>query len=58
MVTNLKSILSEEITILKNKGLYNEIDVLSSANGPEIIINDKKLINLSSNNYLGLATRV
>lgn len=57
MVTNLKSILSEEITILKNKGLYNEIDVLSSANGPEIIINDKKLINLSSNNYLGLATR-
>lgn len=54
---NLKKILSKSIAELKEKGLYNEIDVLEGANGTTIKINDKEFINLSANNYLGLATR-
>lgn len=52
----LNQFLSENLEDLRNKGLYNEIDPLESANGPIIKINRKELINLSSNNYLGLAT--
>lgn len=52
----LNQFLSENLEDLRNKGLYNEIDPLESANGPIIKINGKELINLSSNNYLGLAT--
>ncbi|MCM3321449.1 glycine C-acetyltransferase [Cytobacillus kochii] len=52
----LNQFLSENLEDLKDKGLYNEIDPLESANGPIIKINGKELINLSSNNYLGLAT--
>ena len=53
----LKSYLKPKLEELREKGLYNEIDVLESPNGPEITINGKRLINLSANNYLGLATR-
>ena len=53
----LKSYLKPKLEELREKGLYNEIDVLESPNGPEITINGKKLVNLSANNYLGLATR-
>lgn len=55
--STLKNFLIPKLNELKEKGLYNEIDMLDGANGPEIFINGKKLINLSSNNYLGLATR-
>ncbi|MBP1948953.1 glycine C-acetyltransferase [Virgibacillus litoralis] len=52
----LHSFLEENIMDLKERGLYNEIDPVQGANGPTININGKELINLSSNNYLGLAT--
>ena len=52
----LKSFLKENLADLKSKGLYNVIDPLESSNGPMIKISGKELINLSSNNYLGLAT--
>src|SRR5699024_11985316 len=52
----LKTFLQKSLKELKENGLYNEIDVLQSANGPIIEINNEKYINLSSNNYLGLAT--
>ena len=55
--STLKNFLIPKLNELKERGLYNEIDMLDGANGPEIFINGKKLINLSSNNYLGLATR-
>jgi glycine C-acetyltransferase len=53
---SLEQFLNENLADLKTKGLYNVIDPLESANGPVITINGKKLVNLSSNNYLGLAT--
>ncbi|WP_336758342.1 glycine C-acetyltransferase [Paenibacillus sp. USHLN196] len=52
----LDQFLSSNIEDLKTKGLYNVIDTLQGANGPVIRIAGKSLINLSSNNYLGLAT--
>ncbi|WAA09604.1 glycine C-acetyltransferase [Fervidibacillus albus] len=52
----LQTFLKDNLQDLKDRGLYNEIDPLESANGPVIRIHGKELINLSSNNYLGLAT--
>lgn len=52
----LDSFLEENLQQLKSQGLYNEIDVIEGANGPVIEIDGRRLINLSSNNYLGLAT--
>jgi glycine C-acetyltransferase len=55
-INNLENFLEENLKDLKSKGLYNVIDPLESSNGPIIKIAGKELINLSSNNYLGLAT--
>ncbi|WDF48866.1 glycine C-acetyltransferase [Paenibacillus sp. KACC 21273] len=52
----LQQFLTMGIEGLKTNGLYNVIDTLQGANGPVIQIAGKSLINLSSNNYLGLAT--
>lgn len=52
----LDTFLHENLEDLKGKGLYNVIDPLESPNGPIIKIKGRELINLSSNNYLGLAT--
>ncbi|MEH7346460.1 glycine C-acetyltransferase [Bacillus sp. JJ1532] len=52
----LDAFLKENLEELRGKGLYNVIDPLESPNGPIIKINGRELINLSSNNYLGLAT--
>ncbi|QDX92798.1 glycine C-acetyltransferase [Brevibacillus laterosporus] len=52
----LQEFLHGNLAELKSKGLYNVIDPLESANGPVITIKGQKLVNLSSNNYLGLAT--
>ncbi|MBP1970943.1 glycine C-acetyltransferase [Virgibacillus natechei] len=52
----LDTFLNENITDLKKRGLYNEIDSVQGANGAMITIDGKKSINLSSNNYLGLTT--
>ncbi|MBI0580578.1 glycine C-acetyltransferase [Neobacillus cucumis] len=52
----LEHFLNENLEDLKGKGLYNVIDPLESPNGPVITIKGKELVNLSSNNYLGLAT--
>ncbi|UXV29278.1 glycine C-acetyltransferase [Mammaliicoccus sciuri] len=56
MVQTLDSFLQTNLNELKDNGLYNEIDVVEGANGAEITIGGKSYINLSSNNYLGLAT--
>ncbi|UTH13678.1 glycine C-acetyltransferase [Macrococcus equipercicus] len=52
----LNEFLTTNLTELKENGLYNEINVVQGANGAKITIDGKELINLSSNNYLGLAT--
>lgn len=52
----LNTFLDENLQDLRTQGLYNEIDPVEGANGPIIQVAGKQLINLSSNNYLGLAT--
>ncbi|QPC47791.1 glycine C-acetyltransferase [Mangrovibacillus cuniculi] len=52
----LDQFLQENVQALKDQGIYNEIDPIESPNGPKIRIGGRELINLSSNNYLGLAT--
>ncbi|GAF06936.1 2-amino-3-ketobutyrate coenzyme A ligase [Paenibacillus pini JCM 16418] len=52
----LNQFLSTNIEDLKNKGLYNVINPLQGPNGATIQIAGRSLLNLSSNNYLGLAT--
>ncbi|MCX9011873.1 MAG: 8-amino-7-oxononanoate synthase [Candidatus Methanoperedens sp.] len=48
--------LKEELTGIKNKGLYRRFSIIESAQTPRIIRGGKELILLSSNNYLGLTT--
>ncbi|MBM4763427.1 glycine C-acetyltransferase [Bacillus sp. B15-48] len=53
---NLERFLLTNLNKLKSSGLYNVVDPIEGANGPFVSIHGKKLINLSSNNYLGLTT--
>lgn len=55
LTNSLERFLDEKLQHLKNNGLYNEIQTLDGQNGPIISIQNKKYINLSSNNYLGFA---
>lgn len=47
--------LKEKIEQLKEQGIYRKLPILQGANDAEIMLNDKGVINLSSNNYLGFA---
>ncbi len=47
--------LKKKVQELKNQGLYKELVTLDGPNEAECSINGKKVINLSSNNYLGFA---
>ncbi len=47
--------LKEKIKGLKNEGVYRKLPILEGANESEIVLDGKKVINLSSNNYLGFA---
>ncbi|MFV2015360.1 MAG: aminotransferase class I/II-fold pyridoxal phosphate-dependent enzyme, partial [Candidatus Heimdallarchaeota archaeon] len=45
----------DEINRLKELGLYNDIPIIDSPQGAWLQIDGKKVLNLCSNNYLGLA---
>lgn len=47
--------LKEQIEELKRDGVYRDLPVLETPNKAEVVLNEKKVINLSSNNYLGFA---
>jgi glycine C-acetyltransferase len=46
--------LGEELADLRARHLYRPLRVMSSAQGPIVSIGDRRLISLSSNDYLGL----
>ncbi|MGA8014497.1 MAG: glycine C-acetyltransferase [Candidatus Dormiibacterota bacterium] len=48
--------LSEDLDRLRQEGLFRPLRVLESAQGHQVTIAGRSLINLSSNNYLGLNT--
>jgi predicted pyridoxal phosphate-dependent acyltransferase len=45
----------KEIQEMKNDGLFRSLKRVDSAQGPEVSMNGKRVLLLSSNNYLGLA---
>ncbi|MBI4991463.1 glycine C-acetyltransferase [Candidatus Gottesmanbacteria bacterium] len=47
---------SETIREMKEKGLFNNIRTVESGQGAWLKVNGKKVLNLCSNNYLGLAS--
>ncbi len=47
--------VKQEISGLKEAGLYNNIRTLSSPQGAWLVVDGKKVLNFCSNNYLGLA---
>ncbi len=49
------SFLTREISDLKEKGRYRQLRRMSTPQEAEITIEGKRLLNFSSNNYLGLA---
>jgi glycine C-acetyltransferase len=46
--------LGEELADLRDKHLYRPLRVMSSAQGPLVVVDGRELISLSSNDYLGL----
>jgi len=46
--------LDDEVAALRERHLYRSLRVMSSAQGPIVSIDDRRLISLSSNDYLGL----
>jgi len=56
-MTNIHELpfLKEKIQELKDQGVYRKLPVLEGPNEAEVLLNGKRVINLSSNNYLGFA---
>jgi glycine C-acetyltransferase len=48
--------LVDELDQLRQQGLYRPLRVLGSAQDTEVVVDGKRVLNLSSNNYLGLTT--
>ena len=47
--------IDDHLADLRERGLFRRLPVLESAQGARISIDDRRLINMSSNDYLGLA---
>ncbi len=57
MITEKKTqFLVEELDQLRQQGLFRPLRVLGSAQDTEVVVDGKHVLNLSSNNYLGLTT--
>ena len=54
--TNPLSYLTDQLKELKAKGTYFKLRVLEDEQAPVCTFDGKKVINLASNNYLGLTT--
>src|SRR6202043_2404102 len=57
MITEKKTqFLKDELDQLRQQGLFRPLRVLGSPQDTEAVVDGKRVLNLSSNNYLGLAT--
>jgi glycine C-acetyltransferase len=52
--TDPLAFLEDEVAVLRERHLYRALRVMSSAQGPIVSVDDRRLISLSSNDYLGL----
>ena len=46
--------LEDEVAALRERHLYRALRVMSSGQGPIVSVDERRLISLSSNDYLGL----
>jgi glycine C-acetyltransferase len=57
MITEKKTqFLADELDQLRRQGLFRPLRVLDSAQDTEAVVDGQRVLNLSSNNYLGLTT--
>jgi glycine C-acetyltransferase len=57
MITEKKTqFLTDELEQLRRQGLFRALRVLGSAQDTEVMVDGTRVLNLSSNNYLGLTT--
>ena len=57
MITEKKTqFVADELDQLRRQGLFRPLRVLDSAQDTEAVVDGKRVLNLSSNNYLGLTT--
>jgi len=55
MYGKIKEFLTGELQSIKDQKLYKHERIIESPQGPEIIVNGKKVLNFCTNNYLGLS---
>ena len=48
--------ISVELNEIQKAGLFKKERIITSAQGPEIVVNGKKVLNFCANNYLGLSS--
>jgi len=48
--------IKDELAEIESAGLFKKERIITSAQGPEIIVNGKKVLNFCANNYLGLSS--
>src|SRR6187431_1163811 len=56
MNENFVKRIAKEVEEIKTSGLYKMERIISSAQGAEIVVNDKTVLNFCANNYLGLSS--
>src|SRR5215213_2252620 len=54
MAADPLAFLDDEVADLRSRHLYRALRVLTSAQGPVVDVDGRRLVNLSSNDYLGL----
>ena len=52
--TDPLAFLEDEVAALRERHLYRALRVMSSAQGPIVSVDEKRVVSLSSNDYLGL----
>jgi glycine C-acetyltransferase len=48
--------LQKELQEIKDAGLFKQERIIESEQGPEIVVNGRKVLNFCANNYLGLSS--
>ncbi|MEP6615182.1 MAG: glycine C-acetyltransferase [Ginsengibacter sp.] len=56
MNKNFITRIEAELEEIKSAGLFKNERIITSEQGPEITVNDKKVLNFCANNYLGLSS--
>ena len=56
MYKKLQPILQKELETIRQAGLFKKERIITSPQGPEITVGDRKVLNFCANNYLGLSS--